>query len=278
MNATSGAVPILNYHTISDDPGPVIAPYAVGRDAFASHLDVIQAAGCTALTVTQYVDRLERGTALPVRPVVITFDDGFEDNLTVAAPLLAARDMPATVYVTTGLLPGCPGGGAGHPLGPMIPWEHLPELEKEGIEVGAHSHSHPELDVLDRDAAAWEIRRSRDLLELALGHPLASFSYPHGYAGGAIEAEVRRYGFRSACGVRHALSHRGDDPWLLARLVVGPRTTPAQLDRWLHGTGARLAGRRERLRTKAWRQARRALPSPAATTVPGIATPAAYRP
>jgi peptidoglycan/xylan/chitin deacetylase (PgdA/CDA1 family) len=251
------AVPILNYHTISDDPGPAIAPFAVRPAEFARHLDLLVAGGHTVLTVSAYVELLERGTALPPRVAVITFDDGFEDNLTVAAPMLAARGLPATVYVATGHLPGCPGGPAGRPLGPMLPFDYLPELEAAGVEVGAHSHSHPQLDTLPRRDARDEIRHGRDLLEGGLGHPVASFAYPHGYASAWLQREVGRAGFRSACGVRDALSHPRDNRWLLARLVMRPTTTCEQLDAWLHGAGARMATPAEQLRTKAWRAARR---------------------
>lgn len=254
--ATTG-VPILGYHTISDDPRPAIAPFAVLPAEFARHLDLIVAGGHTVLTVSQYAELLDREMPLPPRPVVITFDDGFADNLTVAAPMLAARRLPATVYVSTGHLPGCPGGPAGQPLGPMVPFDRLAELEAFGLEVGAHTHSHPELDTLGKDAARREITHGRDMLELSLGHPVATFAYPHGYASAWLQSEVRRAGFHSACGVRHALSHPGDNQWLLARLVMRPTTTCSQLQGWLNGSGARLAARREHLRTKAWRATRR---------------------
>jgi peptidoglycan/xylan/chitin deacetylase (PgdA/CDA1 family) len=255
-------VPILAYHTISDDPGPAIAPFSVRPAEFARHLDLLVDGGYTVLTVSQYADLLIEGKALPQRVAVITFDDGFEDNLTVAAPMLAARGLAATVYLSTGHLPGCPGGPAGRPLGPMIHFDRIAELEAAGLEVGAHSHSHPELDTAPDDALAEEIAHSKALLEQALGHPVATFSYPHGYASARVQREVRRAGFRSACGVRDAFSHPGDNRWLLARLVMRPTTTCAQLDAWLHGGGAHVARRRERLRTKGWRAARRLRATP----------------
>jgi peptidoglycan/xylan/chitin deacetylase (PgdA/CDA1 family) len=255
---TGQLVPILNYHTISDRPGRQIAPFAVGTEQFARQLDAIVTGGFIALTVSRYVELLHEGAGFPARTVVITFDDGFEDNLTVAAPLLVERGLPATVFVTTGHLPGCPDGPAGRVLGPMIPWDRLGELEAAGIEVGAHAHSHRPLDVLGRAEAGREIELSKRLLEGALGHPVASFSYPHGYASAGTQEAVRRCGFRSACGVRHALSYTGDNPWLLSRLVVRSTTTVVELDGWLHGSGVGVATRHELLRTKVWRGARRA--------------------
>jgi peptidoglycan/xylan/chitin deacetylase (PgdA/CDA1 family) len=249
-------IPILGYHSISETPEVHIAPFAVRPGDFERHLDLIVAHGATALTISDLVARLDGGEALPERTVAITFDDGFEDNLTVAAPLLEARGLPATVYLTTGFLPGCPEPG---PVqgGRMIRWDAIGQLERAGMEVGPHSHTHPQLDLLPKADAATEIARSKDLLEVALDHPVTSFAYPHGYASRWVRGEVRRRGFSSACGVRNAFSHRGDDHWLLARLTVRATTTPAQVDAWLRGSGAPMAARTEHLRTKAWRTARR---------------------
>jgi len=250
-------IPILSYHTITADPRPGIAPLAVTPDQFERHLDLVVAGGFTALTVSDLTARLDAGEALPPRTLVLTFDDGYEDNLTVAAPMLEARKLAATVYVTTGVLPGSPQPARGPAPGRMLEWDRLAELEAAGIEVGAHSHTHPQLDLLPRAEAASEIRRCKGLLEDSLGHAVDSFAYPHGYATPWVREEVRRCGFRSACGVRNAFSHEEDSRWMAARLTVRATTTAAQVQCWLDGSGAPLAGRLEHLRTRAWRATRR---------------------
>ena len=267
-SSSARPIPILGYHTITDSPHPRIAAFAVRPAALARHLDLIVARHCTALTISGLVDLLDRDAPLPPATVVVTFDDGYDDNLTVAAPLLADRRLPATVFVTTGFLPGCPGGSMAGAPDSMLPWERLADLEAAGIEIGSHSHTHPEMDVLSRAAASQEMRHSKALLEDELGHPVDSFAFPHGYATRWLQQEVRRAGFRSACGVRNTFSHSGDNRWLLSRVTVGATTTCDQVDALLQGAGAPVAGAGELLRTKAWRAARRArssfLPAPAA--------------
>ena len=251
------AVPILVYHSVSHAPASGIAPFTVCPDQLARQLDVILAGSHTALTVSELVSLFDAGRPLPARTVVITFDAGFEDNLTVAAQLLQERQLPATVFVTTGYLLGGPQGVYPRP-GPMLGWDGLAALEAAGIEVGSHGHSHRPLDVLSRDVVRAELRLSKALLEATLCHRIRTFAYPHGYASRWVEEEVERCGFQAACGVRNALSHPGDNRWRLARLTVGPGTTVEQVAGWLRGSHAPVASRRERLRTKAWREARRA--------------------
>ena len=252
-------IPILAYHSISEAPEAGIAPFTVRPADLERHLDLLVEGGGCAMTVPDLVDHLHRGDDLPPGAVAITFDDGFEDNLTVAAPMLRVRGLPATVYVTTGFLRG--GAPVGRTVpGRMLAWDQLAELEAAGIVMGAHAHTHPQLDLLPRAEATGEIARSKDLLEARLGHAVSTFAYPHGYASRWLRDEVRRRGFRSACGVRNAFSHAGDDRWMLARLTVCATTTPDEVHAWLTGSGAPVATRGEHLRTKGWRAVRRSMP------------------
>jgi peptidoglycan/xylan/chitin deacetylase (PgdA/CDA1 family) len=222
---------------------------------FGRHLDLIEAAHQT-LTVSDLVARLSRSEALPHAPVVISFDDGFADNLEVAAPMLAARRMTATIYLTTGYLANAREASRAA-VGHMLQWEQLQDLEALGLEVGAHSHTHRQLDVLPLSAARLEMRRSREMLEDRLGHRIPSFAYPHGYSSPALRAEVAACGFDSACGVRNALSHTRDDRWRIARLTVQADTPVERIAAWLRGRQAPLAAPGDTLQTRVWRAVRR---------------------
>jgi peptidoglycan/xylan/chitin deacetylase (PgdA/CDA1 family) len=209
--------------------------------------------------VSALVDALAVGpAALPDRPVLITFDDGFADFRDAALPALRDRDMAATLYPTTGFLDGrSPGGG------PMLRWRDLYELFGAGgagdaIEVGGHTHTHPQLDAIPRARAREEISQCKAMLEEVVGAPVRSFAYPHGYSSAAVRAMVREAGYDSACAVRNAFSSASDDRFALARLTVRRDTPLERVDAWLAGRDARVAPRRERARTRAGRAARRA--------------------
>jgi peptidoglycan/xylan/chitin deacetylase (PgdA/CDA1 family) len=248
-------IPILLYHSVADDPDPWIRRFAVTPRTFARHLDLVAARGASTLTVSALVDALARGpAALPERPVLITFDDGFADFRDTALRAVLERGMAATMYPTTGFLDGRGPGGAR-----MLTWRDLPEMAwgTGQVEIGGHTHTHPQLDVLGPDRARDEIRRCRTLLGDVLGTPPRSFAYPHGYSNSAVRAMVRAVGFDSACAVRNAFSSAGDDRFALARLTVRADTPPERIEAWLEGRGARTAHRHEAVRTRAGRLARR---------------------
>ena len=227
-------------------------------EVFRRHLDLIASLGCQPLTVTEMAKRLQPGRSWPARPVVITLDDGFADVASVVAPALAARGFPATVYVTThALSPGPTGPPHRLPPAAMLRWDQLPALEADGIELGAHTLTHPPLDILPEGMAFTEIKDSKVVLEDALGHPVRSFAYPHGHHDRRVTTLVRHAGFDSACAVRNALSSVTDDPFALSRLTVLASTSDGTVEQWLLGRGAARCSPRRKLRTRAGRQYRR---------------------
>ena len=252
-------IPILLYHSVSEDPPAWIRPYCVTPDVFARHVELIHESGMTALSVAEHAHRLDGGGPLPERPVLITFDDGLADFAEHALPALRRAALPATLFVTTGFVHGLPEGlGVSRPPGPWLDAAALLELHSEGVEIGAHTHSHPHLDTLPVESARVEIARSKEILESLLGAPVPSFAYPYGYHGPAVRRLAQTCGFASACAVKNALSFPTDDRFALARLTIRADTSLARLGAWLQGRGAPLAPRRERTRTRAWRAYRRA--------------------
>lgn len=251
-------VPILLYHSVSDDPPPWIAPFALAPAAFGRHLELIRASGRTALTVTDYATKLGDPATLPERPVLITFDDGLADFREKALPALQRAGLPVTLFVTTGFIEGLPAAsGITRPAGPWLDAPALRDLRDQGVELGAHSHSHPQLDTLSHRAARAELERSKEILEELLGAPVPTFAYPHGYHGPVVRRLVQETGYVAACAVKNAFSSPADDRFALARLTVGAETSLEELEQWLDGSGAPLAPGRERARTRGWRAYRR---------------------
>jgi peptidoglycan/xylan/chitin deacetylase (PgdA/CDA1 family) len=249
-------VPILLYHAVTDDPPAWIAPFAVSPAVFAGHLDAVVASGRQPLTVSQYTDGLQGKVALPPRAVLITVDDGFADFADNALPALAARKLPSTLYVTTGALADR-SRDCVLPPARMVRTADLTGLEEAGVEIGAHSHTHRQLDLLPADEVAAELSRSGDLLAQALGHRIRSFAYPHGYWRTSVRRLVGTAGFDSACAVGNALSSGRDHPLALSRLMITASTGSARVVSWLGGSGVKVISPRRRVLAFGWRQYRR---------------------
>lgn len=256
-HSVATAVPILLYHSVSDTPSGRFGRWTVSRTQLADHLDLLLDSGRQPLTVRQLLDGLD-ADRLPDRPVVLTFDDGFADFADNAWPVLARRELSATLYVTAGDL-----GGRSEWLAslgarlPMLTPRAVVDLAAAGCEIGAHSMSHPQLDCLPDAVAGREIADSKDALQQVLGAEVDAFAYPHGYHSAVTKDLVRAAGFRSAAAVRNAVSHAADDRLALARVTITSDCDTADLSRMLAGRTVPTATPQDRWPTTVWRQARR---------------------
>ena len=254
----SGVIPILLYHSVSDQPTGQFGPYTVSRSQLASHLDQVASLGFSTVTVSELVAHRAAGVPLPERTAVVTFEDGFAD-FDNAWPELTQRGLAATLYVTVGTLGGRSEWLAPLDAGdlPMLSQSQVVDLAADGCEIGAHSMSHPQLDCLPQPAAEAEIRDSKDVLEQALGRRVDTFAYPHGQYDKAVKDLVAAAGFGSAAAIRNALSSADDDPFALARVTITSDFSAEQVARVLTGRGAPTARPGERWRTRLWPQERR---------------------
>ncbi|MFB6893541.1 polysaccharide deacetylase family protein [Kitasatospora sp. NPDC056327] len=240
---SAAAVPVLRYHSVCDDPPDWIAPYTVTPRLFARQLDRLAAAGREVVPLRRLL-AAQRGGPPPAGPcAVLTFDDGFADFFETVVPVLAERELPATLFVTTGAVTVPGRAPAGGPLPPaaMLDWRRIAALEGYGVEVGAHSHTHPRLDGLPARRLAAEVEGSKRRLEEVLDRPVTSFAYPYGRCGPQVRRRVREAGFTAGCAARDAFSSPADDPYRLARLTVTATTGPERFEAWAHGRGAPVA-------------------------------------
>jgi len=240
-------IPVLLYHSVAEvAPYEQLRRFTVTPSRFREHVAAIVASGRTPMTVSELASALKGERPLPLRPVAVTFDDGYDDT-PAAVELLRNAGISSTVYVTTGTI-ATPRG---------ISEELLPALLASADEIGAHTVTHPHLDEIPTSDAVAEIDGSRRELEERLGGPIASFAYPHGAHDRVIRDAVIAAGFTSAAAVKNALSHRGDDPFAIARWTVTSNASAGAISDVLEGPPPPLAWSGERRRTKLSRSARR---------------------
>jgi peptidoglycan/xylan/chitin deacetylase (PgdA/CDA1 family) len=222
-NQPEKKIPILMYHSIADSSTPGFKPFVVTPAQFAEQITYLHENNYIPVTVTQLMRaRLENAFVLPERPVVITFDDGFADFFTDALPILKKYDFTATLYISTAFIEGTSRWLRNIEEGDrrMLTWAQVAEVHASGIECGAHTHTHPKLDIVSPSKAKTEIATSKKILEDHLGQEVLSFAYPFGYFTARVRQIVQEEGFHSACAVRYKMSRENDNPFSLARLIV----------------------------------------------------------
>ena len=246
-------VPVLTYHSVGDGPGGGIEPYRTATDMFREHVDALTDSGRTWVTISELGRRLRDDESVAGLGAV-TFDDPYADAIDNALPVLAAASVPATVYSVSDGLGSVPPFGREGPV--LATAEQLGDLGS-GVEVGAHSVDHPEMDTLGARGAQRQIASSRAALEDLTGRPVTSFAYPHGYRSRQTMRLVRDEGLVAACGVGNALSHQRDDRFSIARILVTREHGSDDIARMCAGRGYPAARSRDRLATVGWRWARR---------------------
>jgi peptidoglycan/xylan/chitin deacetylase (PgdA/CDA1 family) len=253
-------IPILLYHSIKAEATEPYRRFSMDPGQFAEQMEHIAASGYRTLTVSELSAALSNPSeSMPERPLLITFDDGFEEMHSVALPVLTRLSLRSTLYVVTGHLGGQSRWLA--PVGegdrPMLSPSQVRDLDEAGVDLGAHGHRHVALDEMPFSEAIHEIDTSRVALEEIVGHPVVTFAYPYGYHTGSIKRYLKTSGFESACAVKQALSYPGDDRFALARAIVGSDMPMSGLDSWIRGEGLPISWHGERPQTKVWRIARR---------------------
>jgi len=230
-------VPVLMYHSVSPDPPASTRRLSVSPAAFAAQLQHLADEGFSTVTFGELGSALGRGTALPPRTVVLTFDDGYADAVEQALPLLARHGFTATVFVTTGWLADAGARAAGEPLDRMLSWAQVRELAAAGVEIGAHSHSHPALDQLSAARLRGELTTSKTLLEEHLGAPVRTLAYPFGHSSRGVRAAAADSDYALAASVANRLLPARPDLLALPRLTIRRSTDLAEFARLVRGEG-----------------------------------------
>jgi len=219
---------VLMYHKVNDlSPNPATVPTAV----FAEQMRLLDELGYVPVTLEAVRDHYLRADTLPEGAVLITFDDGYRDNLENAVPILRAHGYPAVVFVPLGYLDN------GRPLpheesllglgvrNPSLRWDDLAELEAAGVRVESHGVGHTALTSLEPADALREIALSKLRLEERLGREVEAFAFVKGSRADFAPEHAslaRQAGYKLAFTSVSGANGPASDPFRLRRYNVEP--------------------------------------------------------
>lgn len=202
--------PILEYHMVTEEPRPGAERYVVLPEDFAAQLDYLTAEGYTTITPQDYARARKGKQQLPEKPVILSFDDGYEDNHRVILPMLEERGMKAVFYVVTNDI-GLPG---------YMTWDDLFDLERHGMEIGSHTANHIPLTTLPPEKQREELHLSKLMLEWKGLKTIYSFSYPTGAYDAGIVAMLAEEDYLTAVTGEAGLNNVETNPYLLRRVNI----------------------------------------------------------
>lgn len=230
QNAGRHGPVMLMYHAVSPPGRKHAWPWSIGLRDFVAHLDFLAGEGWTTMTQDELI---LQGVSAPPRTVVITFDDGYADNL-AACEQLVRRGMRATWFIVSGSVGRAPAWpDEGRPAGRLLGADDLRAFQSAGMEIGSHTVNHVRLTEVDDARIEDEMRRSKAELEDLLGATVASLAYPYGAFDARCIDAARRAGYRSACTTRTGWALHDKSAFELRRLTVFNLDTPARLARKL---------------------------------------------
>lgn len=223
---------MLMYHSVLPGQGTPAWPWAVSLQRFRDQLDFLAAEGYATPTMDELVSMPAK--QWPARTAVITFDDGYVDNL-AACEELAKRGMRASWFIVSGSVGRDPIWRAdGRPTGRLLSASELSEMQGNGMEIGSHTVNHVRLTEVDDTRLSQELAESKRALEDLLGRAVGSFAYPYGAWDARCAMAVQQAGYTAACTTRTGWALRDGNPYQLRRLTVFNTDTASTLARKLY--------------------------------------------
>ena len=216
-------ISILMYHQVGDfKPMQSHRANYCHYKRFGAQMAYLQRRGYKVLSMDQVLACLNGEQPVPEKAVAITFDDGYENFLQYAFPVLKAHGFPAMVYLIGGAL-----GGQADWLqaidrepSPLLSESQILMLRGEGVDFGSHGQTHTRLAGLGSAQLQFEVAESKQRLESLLAEPVRHFCYPYGSHDLAAADAVKSAGYLTAVTCQRAAATAAFDPWLLPRKAI----------------------------------------------------------
>lgn len=208
--AIPNGVPVLMYHKIGDE---LNNDAVISKERFAEQMAFLHQGKYNPLTLDELYGYLTEKKPLPLKPVVITFDDGYRDTYEVALPILKQYGFRSTMFIPAS------------EVGQNLTWQELREMKAAGMDIGSHSYTHRELAGRSREAQQQEIVKAKELLDRELNQNTRWFCYPYGTLDQTTKELLKANGVTVAVTINSGWVKAGDDPLTLQRVWLGNSVT-----------------------------------------------------
>jgi len=221
-------VPILMYHKVDS---VAYSKYWVSDELFTRQMSALKAYGYQTVTLTDFLNFHAGKARLPEHPIIITFDDGYQDFYTHAVPILKSMGLIATIFLPTGKIGtsekdrqnnAWDSREAAYPTNHLI-WDEVRACVKDGFQVGSHTVTHSDLSSIPDSQVKQELVRSRADIEDKLGLQVELFSYPGGSGADnqTIHADLQEAGYRAAVTTSRGIANTATSAiYSLPRLMI----------------------------------------------------------
>jgi len=206
---------VVMYHNIAANPqnyNDTVSP-----QTFQAQLEYFKAQGYHVLRFSDLVGMMKAGKKLPRKTLVLTFDDGYENNFLQAFPLLKQYGLTATFFISAGKV-GQPG---------FMNWKELSALQQGGMDIGAHGMGHVYLPQVPDVVQNYEITESKKQIEARLKNRVDIFSYPVGGFNENIKRLVMQAGYQGAATTNRGAHFRNDDIYAIRRIKLTDKDVSA---------------------------------------------------
>ena len=213
-------IPILTYHNFTTEEGD---SYKINITNFEKQMNYLATHNYSVISLSELLTGLRVGQ-LPLKPVVITIDDGFKSTFTLAYPVLKKYNFPATLLIYTDFI---------EKNSFSLTWEEIREMTKNNIEIGSHTLSHCNLlkyqenenyeTYLDRIRR--EIILSKEILESKTGGKVKFFAYPYGVYSPIIKDVVIQAGYEGILNANSMSNNLNADPFSLNRQIISGKSS-----------------------------------------------------
>jgi peptidoglycan/xylan/chitin deacetylase (PgdA/CDA1 family) len=198
---------VLMYHAFGP-PGEAPSRFVIPAHRFTRQMALLKWAGYDVLSLEDYLHIRLTGREPRRRSVVITIDDGYADNRSVALPILRRYGFPATIFLVVDKAGGVNDWADDLSLRGrrLMSWDDVSELRQSGIQFGAHTRTHARLGTLPPDVVRREVVGSQLALSRVIGAPVRLFSYPYGDCNATVQSIVAQAGFLASCGTQSGIN------------------------------------------------------------------------